>query len=166
MKKAIFILLLISVQAVFSQTVKISSASFQYTPSAVAKKKIYYDISEIKIRPDGKLDRTYRIEVKVKNLSDKAVEGLVFKYSLRLFLKKGEKNFKDVPFIAEDLRISRLAPMAEKNVYIYNTDLPEQLRRIKTCGFEPAAVELEIAKEPRRGDEALEVSFFSFPFSK
>lgn len=164
--RTVFILLVLCTWTVFGQMVKISSVSFQYTPSTVAKKKIYYDISEIKISPNGKVDKAYRIEVTVKNLSDKAVEALVFKYSIRLLLRKGEKIFKDVAFKAEELRISRIAPLSEKKVYIYNTNLPQQLKRIKACGFDPASVELEIAKEPRKGDEAIDISYFQFPFSR
>lgn len=165
MKNILFIILF-AYSPVFSQTIKISSAVFQYTPSVVAKKKVYSYCDSIKLKPEGKLENYYRLEITVKNFSQKAAEGLLLKYSLRLFLKKGDKIYKDVSYLSEDIRISRLSAGEEKKIYVYNTDLSEQIRRLKNSGFEPAFLELEIAKEARKGDEALDLSFYSFPFSK
>lgn len=166
MRKTILLMLILFSTCAFSQSVKVSSAVFQYTPSAVAKKKIYYETSFIKLKPDGRPAYVYRIEISLKNNSSRPAEGLVFKYSLRMIVKKGESVYRDVVFIADDLRVSRIAPGAEKKAYIYNLDMGEQLRRLKNSGFEPYAVELETAKEPRKEDDRLELSVFSIPFSR
>ncbi len=164
MKKTLFLFLLFPV-SIFGQTIKISSASFEYTPSIVAKKKVYFLADAIKIKPDGRLAFLYRIRLNIKNESSRVCDGLVFKYSLRIILKKGETIYKDIPFQAEELRVSRVSASGEKKVYIYNLDLKDQLRRLKNSGFEPNALELEIAKEPRKEDERFESLTFSIPFA-
>lgn len=166
MRRAIFLMFIFFSPCAFSQSVKVSSAVFQYTPSAVAKKKIYYETNSIRLKPDCRPAYVYRIELSLKNNSSRPAEGLVFKYSLRMIFKKGESVYRDVVFLADDIRVSRIAPGAEKKMYIYNLDISEQLRRIKNSGFEPYGIELETAKEPRKEDERLELSVFSIPFSK
>lgn len=166
MIKIIFLTLILFSPCAFSQSVKVSSAVFQYTPSTVAKKKVYYETASIKLKPDGRAAYVYRIELSLKNNSVKPVDGLVFKYSLRMIVKKGESVYRDAVFVADDLRVSRIAPGAEKKAYIYNLDIGEQLRRLKNSGFEPYAIELETAKEPRKEDDRLELAVFSIPFSR
>lgn len=165
MKKFILLFLLFPCST-FAQTVKISSVSFEYTSSMVAKKKVYNIADSIKIKPDGRLASMYRVRLDIKNESKRVYDGLVFKYSMRIILKKGETIYKDTPFQADELRVNRVGALGEKKIYIYNLDLRDQLRRIRNSGFEPHALEIEISKEPRKEDEQFQSITFSIPFAK
>lgn len=117
----------------------------------------YAAVSELRASPDVKFSDHLRALVTLKNPSAKPVEGLVLRYAVRLRLLKAgdpaEKAFWSVPFYVEEVRVSKIAPGAERQARVIHLDLAEQLRKLRGTGFSPLALKLEVMVCPRQGDD-------------
>jgi hypothetical protein len=117
----------------------------------------YAPVSELRAAPELKFSDRLRALITLRNPSAKTVEGLVLRYSLRLRLnRKGdapEKAFWGVPFLVEEVRVSKIDPASERQAKALNFELSEQLRKLRNTGFLPEALKIEVMICPRQGDE-------------
>lgn len=117
----------------------------------------YVPVTELKLVPEAKFSDHLRALVTLRNPAARPVEGLVLRYAVRLrLLRKGDapdKAFWGVPFYTEEVRVSKIAPGAERKARLIHFDLPEQLRKLRNSGFVPEALKVEIMVAPRQGDD-------------
>lgn len=117
----------------------------------------YAAVTELKLVPEAKFSDHLRALVTLRNPAARPVEGLVLRYAVRLrLLRKGDspdKAFWGVPFYTEEVRVSKIAPGAERTARLIHFDLSEQLRKLRNSGFAPEALKLEIMVAPRQGDD-------------
>ncbi len=114
-------------------------------------------VAELHISPEVNFSDNLRAILTLRNPSPKPVEGLVLRYALSLrLLRKGdapEKAFWGVPFYVEEVRVSRINPSSERQAKVIRFELQGQLRQLRSSGFFPSALKLEVMLCPRQGDE-------------
>jgi len=168
--KLLSVILLFLNLTLFAQNVKILNCELEYSKDSIktAKKK-YYTTKEILLNSKNNFLYSYRIAINVINSTDKPVEGLVYRYAISTkFKKKGntEEGIWGVPFISDEIRISKLLPKAEKKIYIFELNLKQILDKIKNNDFEIESLRIEIMKEPKKEDEKIEIFTNYFPIKK
>jgi hypothetical protein len=116
----------------------------------------YAPVSRLLAAPDAKFTDYLRAIVTLRNPSQKAAEGLVLRYALSLrLLRDGEaadKAFWGVPFYTEEVRVSRVGPASERQARVIRFELQNQLNKLRSSGFSPTALKLEVMLGPRQGD--------------
>ena len=116
----------------------------------------YAPVSRLLAAPDVKFTDYLRAIVTLRNPSRKAAEGLVLRYALSLRLLKdgdaADKAFWGVPFYTEEVRVSRVGPEAERQARVIRFELQNQLNKLRSSGFSPTALKLEVMLGPRQGD--------------
>jgi len=153
-----------------AQNIQISSCELEFSKDSIktAKKK-YYPTKEILLNAKNNFLYRYRIVINLKNATGEVAEGIVYRYSISAkFKKKGrtEEGVWSIPFFIDEIRISKLLAGAEKKIYIFDLNLQESLNRIKASDFEIESLKIEIMKEPKKGDERIEIFTNYFPLKK
>ena len=114
-------------------------------------------VTELRADPALKFTDKLLAVVTLRNNSAKDVEGLVLRYSLRMRLLKAgdpaEKSFWSVPFYVEEVRVAAVKASTERQARIINFEFPDQLRKLRSSGFVPTALKLEVMVCPRLGDD-------------
>jgi hypothetical protein len=114
-------------------------------------------VTELRADTEQKFTDKLLAVVTLRNDSAKDVEGLVLRYSLRLRLQKAgdpvEKAFWAVPFYFEEVRVSVVKAKAERQARVINFQFQDQLRKLRSSGFVPTALKMEIMLCPRQGDD-------------
>jgi hypothetical protein len=117
----------------------------------------YAPVTDLRPAPDFKFPDNLRAIVTLRNPTAKPVEGLVLRYALSLrLLKKGdapEKAFWGVPFLVEEVRVSKVNPSSEKQAKVIRFELQTQLNKLRNSGFLPSALKMDVMLSPRQGDE-------------
>ncbi len=136
---------------------RIAAVGWELSSQQGKERGPYLPVSELRASADVKFTGRLRALVTLKNPSAKAVEGLVLRYAVSLRLLKAgdspDKAFWSVPFYVEEVRVSKIAPGAERQAKVLRLELAEQLRKLRGTGFEPQALRLEVMLCPRLGDE-------------
>ena len=118
-------------------------------------------VAELRASPEAPFQDHLRAIVTLRNPAAKAVEGVVLRYALSLrLLKKGdapEKAFWGVPFYVEEVRVTKINPSAEKQARVIHFELQTQLRKLRSSGFTPLALKMEVMVGPRQGDEPAQI---------
>lgn len=140
----------------FSQ-IEIVKVGWEISKLAGKDRSPFSPVSELRTAPDFKFPDHLRAIITLRNPTAKPVEGLVLRYALSLrLLKKGdapEKAFWGVPFLVEEVRVSKVNPSSEKQAKVIRFELQTQLYRLRNSGFEPSALRLDVMLSPRQGDE-------------
>lgn len=140
----------------FSQ-VEITNVGWEVSKLAGKNRSPYAPVTELRASPEAKFSDTLRALITLRNPSVKPVEGLVLRYALSLRLLKAgdapEKAFWAVPFYVEEVRVSKVNPSSEKQARVIRFELQTQLNRLRSSGFVPSALKLEIMLSPRQGDD-------------
>jgi len=148
--------LLGGVSAASAQT-EVSNIGWELSSLAGKTRAPFAPVTELRASPDINFTDNLRAIITLHNPAAKPVEGLVLRYALTLrLLKNGdapEKAFWGVPFYVEELRVTKIGPKAERQTKVIHFDLPGQLRQLRSSGFVPTAMKLEIMVCPRQGDE-------------
>jgi hypothetical protein len=114
-------------------------------------------VTELRAAPEAKFTDHLRAAVTLRNPAPRAAEGLVLRYVLSLrLLKNGEpadKAFWAIPFHTEEIRVSKINTSSEKVARVLRFELPAQLNKLRSSGFSPSALKLEVMLNPRQGDE-------------
>ena len=140
----------------FSQ-IRIVKVDWEVSKLTGKERSPYTPVKELHAAPDFKFPDRVRALVTLRNPSSEPVEGLVLRYALSLrLLKTGEapeKAFWGVPFYVEEVRVSKVNPSSEKQAKVIRFELQTQLSRLKSSGFEPSALRMDVMLSPRQGDE-------------
>jgi hypothetical protein len=114
-------------------------------------------VTELKASPELKFSDNLRALVTLQNSAAVPAEGLVLRYSLSLRLLRAgdpaEKAFWAVPFSVEEVRVSKVNAASSRQVKLLHLELAEQLRKLRSSGFTPLALKLQVMLCPRQGDE-------------
>ncbi len=141
----------------FSQAV-IVRVNWEVSKLAGKTRSPYAPVTELRAAPDSRFSDYLRAIVTLRNSSTKPIEGLVLRYALSLrLLKKGdapEKAFWCVPFYVEEVRVAKINPSSERQARVIRFELKTQLNKLRSSGFEPTALRMEIMLSPRQGDES------------
>lgn len=117
----------------------------------------YAPVSRLSADPAVKFTDYLRALVTLRNKSPKAAEGVVLRYVLSLrLLRKGDpadKAFWCVPYYVEEVRVSKVGAVSERQARVIRFELQNQLNKLKNSGFSPTALKLEVMAGPRQGDE-------------
>jgi hypothetical protein len=117
----------------------------------------YAPVAQLRAGPAVKFTDYLRALVTLRNKSPKAVEGVVLRYALSLrLLKNGDaadKAFWCVPYYVEEVRVSKVGAVSERQARVIRFELQNQLNKLKNSGFSPTALKLEVMAGPRQGDE-------------
>ncbi|MDA8132386.1 MAG: hypothetical protein M0011_12865 [Elusimicrobia bacterium] len=158
--RAIAILLLAAAPAAASQ-VSITGISWELSRLIGKKRSPYAPVSALKAASGTPFTDALRAVVSLSNSSDRPAEGLVLRYALSLRLQRAgeqpEKAFWAVPFFVEEVRVSKIDPVSQRQARVIRFELQSQLNKLKNSGFEPAALKLEVMLSPRSGDEPSEI---------
>lgn len=136
--------------------VEIAGISWELSKLQGKNRTPYAPVSRLLAAPEVKFTDYLRAIVTLRNPSQKAAEGLVLRYALSLRLVKdgeaAEKAFWGVPFYTEEVRVSRVGPAAERQARVIRFELQNQLNKLRSSGFSPSALKLEVMLGPRQGD--------------
>lgn len=117
----------------------------------------YAPVSRLSADPAAKFTDYLRALVTLRNKAPKAVEGVVLRYALSLrLLRNGDpadKAFWCVPYYVEEVRVSKVGAVSERQARVIRFELQNQLNKLKNSGFSPTALKLEVMVGPRQGDE-------------
>lgn len=150
-------LTLLAAAAAASAQTQISGVGWEVSRLEGKNRTPFAAVSELRASPELKFSDNLRAIVTLRNPSDRAVEGLVLRYAVRLrLLKKGdapEKAFWGVPFYIEEVRVTKINPSADRQARLIRFELAEQLKKLRGTGLVPTGLKLEIMISPRLGDE-------------
>jgi len=140
----------------FSQ-VEINKVGWEISKLTGKVRSPYAPVTELRAAPELKFSDRLRAIVTLKNPTAKPVEGLVLRYALSLrLLKKGdapEKAFWAVPFYVEEVRVSKVNPSSERQAKVIRFELQTQLNKLKSSGFAPLSLRMDVMLSPRQGDD-------------
>lgn len=116
----------------------------------------YAPVSVLRASTEVKFTDYLRAIVTLRNPSARAAEGLVLRYALSLrLLRAGDapaNAFWGVPFYVEEVRVSKINPSSSRQARVIRFELQNQLNKLKSSGFSPTALKLEVMLAPRQGD--------------
>ncbi|HBT82280.1 MAG: hypothetical protein A2X31_09740 [Elusimicrobia bacterium GWB2_63_22] len=151
---------LISAAAAYAQT-EIVGVDWELSRLNGKTRAPFARVSELRASPDVNFQDRLRAIVTLRNPAAKAVEGVVLRYAVSLrLLRKGdapEKAFWGVPFYVEEVRVTKINPSAEKQARVIHFELQTQLRKLRSSGFTPLALKMEVMVGPRQGDEPAQI---------
>lgn len=117
----------------------------------------YAPVTALSVDPAVKFTGRVRATVTLRNAAAKKAEGLVIRYSLRLRLLKAgepqEKAFWAVPFFVDEVRVAAVNAMSERTARAMNFGFSDQLAKLRSSGFIPTALKMEVMLGPRLGDD-------------
>jgi len=151
-----FLLCAASAAPAFSQ-IELVKVDWEVSKLAGKNRTPFAPVADLRTAPDFKFPDNVRAIVTLRNPTAKPVEGLVLRYALSLrLLKKGaapEKAFWGVPFLVEEVRVSKVGPSSEKQAKVIRFELQIQLNKLRNSGFAPTALKMDVMLSPRQGDE-------------
>lgn len=165
--KILFFLNLFLNVFLYSQDVQLIDCQLQYSKDPIKTvKKNYYPAKEIIINSQKKIMYRYRLAIDVKNITNKPIEAIVFRYSLSIKTKKNassDEGVWTVPYQIDEIRISKLLSLQTKRIYVYDLNLSSQISKYKAGNFQIEALKIEIMKEPKKEDNKPEILTYIFP---
>jgi len=122
-----------------------------------AMKPKFSDVQEIKIPVDGKMPGRLRAMALLENKSAKNNDGIVVRVAVTARLIKiaspEQPGVWDLPFWIDERRVAELKVGAKKEAAIPNIDLQKYLKRLQQTGFWIDALKIQLAVEPRAGED-------------
>jgi hypothetical protein len=137
--------------------VEVVKIDWEISKLAGKERTPYAPVARLSADPAVKFTDYLRALVTLRNKSPKAVEGVVLRYALSLrLLKTGDspdKAFWCVPYYVEEVRVSKVGAVSERQARVIRFELQNQLSKLRNSGFSPTALKLEVMAGPRQGDE-------------
>jgi len=138
--------------------IQLSGVRWQFSPGLKpAMKPKFSDAQEIKIPADGKIAGRIRAMATLENKSGKSTDGIVVRVSISARLVKisepAAPGVWDLPFWIDERRVAELKSGEKKEAAIPNIDLQKYLKRLQKTGFWVDALKIQLAVEPRAGED-------------
>ena len=158
--RTLAVVLLAAAPAAASQ-VSVTGINWELAALQGKKRAPYAPVSALRAAAGAKFTDALRAVVTLRNATPQPVEGLVLRYALSLRLQRNgegaDKAFWAVPFFVEEVRVSRIAPSAERQARVIRFELQGQLNKLRGSGFEPTALKLQIMLSPHSGDAPADI---------
>lgn len=151
----IFLNLLFSIN-VFSQNIDFS---LEHNIGKIRANPKYVLVESIDL---NKKNQDYRVVVNIKNTSQFDYSAVVFRYSFKLNLKKGDNTYQTISLYSSTLRVSKIKKTMTKKIFIYEIkNIFSSILKYKQFGYLPLEIILEVMKEPKKNEE---LNFYTASF--
>lgn len=137
---------------------EVTGVYWQFSPGLKpAMKPKFSDARSIVLPPNSKLPGRLRAMAVLENKSGKSSGGIVLRVAVSARVVKtgadASTGVWSVPFWLDERRVAELKPGAIKNVAIPNIEVQTYLKRFADTGFWVDALKIQLAVEPRAGEE-------------
>jgi len=134
---------------VFSQNV---DAVLEENIIGIKKTFTYIESNDVKFGDN--LRKKYRIKFVIKNDTDTDITAVVFRYSLKIGIKKEGNTFYTIPFFSSSFRVSKLKKSSVKNVYVYEiNNLIDEIKKYVNLGYTPSSINVDLMREPKKNQD-------------